>query len=172
MVSERVAYRNKFVTVFNDEVKFLSGEMGRYLRIQSSGGLSGVVIIAIDRGNIGLVRTFRYPIGEFQWALPRGFAESPDVLETAQIELLEELGATASSMRLLGQLTPDSGLLSNRVSVVIANVDSISDRYDTEEVSEIQWLPAERIFRMVDAGEIEDGFTLAALFLCLRKVIL
>lgn len=168
-VQERVAYRNQFVTVFDDEVRLPSGERGTYLRIEPTSGQPGVVVVPVHEQRLGLVLTFRYPVGHFQWAFPRGFGQDDDVEVSARGEVFEELGATASSIELLGQITPDSGLQSTRVAVLLARVAELSTRTDVGEVAATRWVTLEDLLALVDEGQIEDAFTLSALLLLLRR---
>ncbi|NJA56976.1 NUDIX hydrolase [Streptomyces sp. NEAU-H3] len=163
---EVLAYGNRFVEVFDDEVRFGDGTAGRYLRIRQRGAGPGVVVLPVRGDDIGLVRTYRYPLGAWQWGLPRGLAQDADPLETARAELLEEMGARAAGLRLLGHMTPDSGLLTSRVAVVRAEVTAAPEPVrDLTEVAETRWLPHTRLREWIAKGHLEDGMTLAALAL-------
>jgi len=163
---ERVVYENGFARVYDDEVTFPGGRKGRHLRVELTGDGTGVVILPLHGGSVALVRTYRYPVGSWQWALPRGFSQGADPLETARGELHEELGVAEARVRLLGHVTPDSGLLANRVAVVLAEVgEPQAGRTDEREVAGVRWMPPDDLDAQVAAGEIEDGFTLAAVFL-------
>jgi ADP-ribose pyrophosphatase len=159
-------YRNDLVVVHDDEVEFASGRRGRHARVGWNVEGAGVVLLPTHARQVALVRTFRYPLDEWQWALPRGFAHGPDPLETARAELLEELGASDAQLALLGHLTPDSGLLSTRVAVVHAALPSPDLKpVDADEVAETRWVSLDDLTTEVGNGRIEDGFTLAALSL-------
>lgn len=163
---QREVFTNEFVTVYDDDVTLPSGGAGRYVRVAPGGGGPGVVLLPVRGSSVAMVRTYRYPVAAWQWALPRGFAQGADILVTARAELLEELGATASRLTVIGHVTPDSGLLASRVAVVLAEVED--DRLvaqDDEEVAEVRWSSRHELDRAVAAGEIEDGFTLAVLAL-------
>jgi 8-oxo-dGTP pyrophosphatase MutT (NUDIX family) len=162
-LQEIVAYENEFVTIYDDKVKFPSGRHGRYLRIEAVATGTPVVLLAHKYGHVGLVRTYRYPIRESQWALPRGFAHGGSAEESAADELREELGVTRAQLRVLGHVTPDSGLLSTRAAVVLAHVDAMAEIHeDHEEVEAQLWVTPDRLSSMIRSGEIEDGFTLSA----------
>ncbi|MFL6076233.1 MAG: NUDIX hydrolase [Mycobacteriales bacterium] len=165
-------YANAYVEVFDDEGVFPGGAAGRYLRVHPRGDGPAVVVLPVRAGRIGLVRTYRYPIGAWQWALPRGFAQDADPLATARAELAEELGASASTLRRLGAVTPDSGLLTSRAVVVFAEVERVGPRTDTAEVAAVRWETPARVSEEVRAGVLEDGFTLAALMLAYAAGVL
>jgi 8-oxo-dGTP pyrophosphatase MutT (NUDIX family) len=165
---EHLVFENPYVRVYDDEVRFADGTLGNYLRICGPSEAPGVVIVARHRDRVALVRTFRYPIDEHQWAFPRGFAHGPDLEATARAELREELGTEATSIKIIGYVTPDSGLMSSRVAVVLA--DTVSDReipIDQLEVEEVRWVRTGELRRMLLDGAIEDGFTLSAFALAI-----
>ncbi|MFI9783230.1 NUDIX hydrolase [Kitasatospora sp. NPDC051984] len=164
---EVLAYRNSFVDVYDDEVAFPSGTAGHYLRISHRDEGLGVVIIPVHGDLIGLVRTYRYPLGRPQWGLPRGFSQSADPLVTARAELHEELGVPDAEFELLGTMTPDSGLLASTVAIVHATVRDTPSGTPLlpDEVTETRWLPLPALRHWITAGHLDDGMTLAALTL-------
>lgn len=163
---EILAYENRFAEVFDDEVEFPDGTPGRYLRIANRGEGPGVVILPVHAMTVGLVQTYRYPVGSWQWGLPRGFSHSRDPLVTARMELREELGVQDADFQVLGFVTPDSGMLASRVAVVQARVnDPAGQAVDAREVADVRWLHIRELWQWVSQGRIEDGFSLAALTL-------
>ncbi|KDN84025.1 NUDIX hydrolase [Kitasatospora cheerisanensis] len=164
---EVLAYRNRYIDVYDDEVAFPSGSAGNYLRIQARDEGLGVVIVPVHDQFVGLVRTYRYPLGRPQWGLPRGFSQSPDPLVTARAELHEELGVPDAEFHLLGTMTPDSSLLGTTVAVVHAAVPALpgSAPLDLDEVTGTRWLPLPDLPRWITTGHLDDGMTLAALTL-------
>lgn len=165
-IREKSVYRNPHVEVFDDEVEFDGGRRGSYVRIRPGGVGPGVVVIAHGSLGIALVRTYRYPIADWQWALPRGFGQDESPLRTAQAELEEELGLSALSYTQLGSLTPDSGLMESEVAVVLVEVAAAElDPSDRQEVDATRWVTVEDLKLEIARGEIRDGFTIAALCL-------
>ncbi len=162
-VRERLVYENAYIRVYDDDVVFPGGSNGSYLRIVHSGDGVGAVIVARHAGTYALVRTYRYSIGAHQWAFPRGFSHGSDVEETVRAELREELGGEADAVKVLGFLTPDSGLLASRVAVALVEVTTTSTTpEDLEEVEEVEWVTYDELSRRLREGAIDDGFTLAA----------
>ncbi|MFJ8359167.1 NUDIX hydrolase [Streptomyces sp. NPDC093984] len=163
---EVLAYANPFAEVFDDEVEFPDGTLGRYLRIANRGEGPGVVILPIHGMTVGLVHTYRYPVGSWQWGLPRGFSHDHDPLVSARVELREELGVQDAELQRLSVMTPDSGMLATRVAIVLARVnDPIGHVVDVQEVSAVRWLHIRELWHWVAQGRIEDGMSLAALAL-------
>jgi 8-oxo-dGTP pyrophosphatase MutT (NUDIX family) len=163
---ERLVHENAYVRVYDDDVAFGDGAPGRYVRIEPSGNGPGAVLLALHEGRIALVRTYRYPVGAWQWGLPRGFAQATDPLVTARGELEEETGVTDADLRVVGAVTPDSGVQAHRVAIVLAEVHALPDGGPPDdEVAEVRWLTLDELEQEIADGGIEDGFTLAALTL-------
>ena len=116
---------------------------------------NGVVYIGPDDRNI------------YALALPRGFAHDRDPLITARAELREELGVKQAELRLLGHITPDSGILASKVAVVAATFSHAvtSQPDDLREFAAVRWFPRTELYEIAAKGELEDGMTLAALTL-------
>ncbi|RAX44757.1 NUDIX hydrolase [Arthrobacter sp. AQ5-06] len=161
-VAERLVYENGFIKLYDDDVRFPDGT-GRYLRLDATFPGNAVVLVPTYEDLIGLVRTFRYPIGKLAWELPRGFSHGEIVEDTARNELQEELGIDGAEFEVLGFLTPDSGLQSARVAVVAAKVgDKGHGPDDSVEVDLVKWVDVTELERMIREGVIEDSLTIAA----------
>ena len=170
---ERLVHENAYVRVYDDDVTFAGGAAGRYVRIEPAGEGPGAVVLALHAGRIALVRTYRYPIGAWQWALPRGFAHAVDPLVTARTELQEETGVTEADLRVIGAVTPDSGVQSHRVAIVVAEVHTLPDGGPPDdEVAEVRWATLAELEQEIADGAVEDGFTLAVLTLARVQRIL
>ena len=172
-VRSHEVYANDYVKVADDEVRFLDGRLGTYLRITPRSEGDGVVILATFEGDVALVHTYRYPLQAWQWALPRGFGLVPDIFASARAELSEELGHDDATLTVVGRLTPDSGMLAARVSVVHAE---LRDRHlaprDQAEVRAATWVSLDELWSRISSGEIEDAYTLGALALAQARGLL
>ncbi|CAN7222838.1 NUDIX hydrolase [Arthrobacter sp. LjRoot78] len=162
-VTERLVYENGFVRLYDDDVRFPNGAPGRYLRLEAALPGNAVVLLPMHGTKIGLVRTFRYALGKLVWELPRGLSHGTDLGETAENELREELGIDVADFKILGFITPDSGLQSARVAVMSARVaDMGRGPDDSVEVERVQWVETAQLEDMIRSGEVEDSFTIAA----------
>ena len=162
-LKEREVYTNKFFTLYDDDVQFPDGSDGRYLRLAATEPGSGVVIMPIFEGKIGVVRVYRYALEALVWELPRGFSHGESIEDTARNELREEMGVITAKTEVLGFVHPDSGVQSARVAVVAAwSTESGSGPEDIVEVESSMWVELREFEQMIRTGEIEDGFSLAA----------
>jgi 8-oxo-dGTP pyrophosphatase MutT (NUDIX family) len=78
------------------------GQEGKYAYLEVE--LPVVAVVPIDeRGNVYLVRQWRYPWGRNSWEIPTGGAERGESpLDSARRELAEEVGLEAASWEPLG----------------------------------------------------------------------
>ena len=105
-LSSRIAYNdNPYLRVREDKVIKPDGTEGLYSVVESK---SGVVVIArTDHDELYLIESFRYPLQEWRWELPGGGMDGDNTpLESAKIELEEELGFQADTWEELGMIYP------------------------------------------------------------------
>lgn len=127
----------------------------------------GAVCIAIKEEKILLARHWRATTESHEWEFPRGMGEQGETVEqTAQRELLEETGITASTTTLLGHIHADTGILRDDIAVaVLAITDEKTTRTTDGELEDIRWVEPATLDTMIAHNEIRDGITLAAYLL-------
>jgi 8-oxo-dGTP pyrophosphatase MutT (NUDIX family) len=173
LVAECEVYRNRFVTVYDDDVSVGGTRPGRYLRIVESGGRPGVAVLAECRGTFALVRTYRYALGSWEWGIPRGYAHGDDPLASAAAELDEELGGPPYDVVPLGVVAPNSGMLTARVRLFYARYDQpVATPADVHEVAEVRWLDLASLLAEIADQRIIEGFTMAAVAAALARGLL
>jgi 8-oxo-dGTP pyrophosphatase MutT (NUDIX family) len=174
---EVVAYKNRFVTVFDDVVRFAGASWPwwwsipwapwrppRHLRIEEAGGRPSAAALATCDGLMALVLVYRYPQGRWEWGIPRGFAKSGEPAATVRSELDEELGGEPRRILPLGIIRANSGLLAGHTMLFHAEYETpITQPKDRREVREVRWLSLPDLAAAITAGHITDGFTLSAL---------
>lgn len=172
-LAEHAVWKNAHVTVYDDEVRFADGRAGTYIRVVPANELPGVVVLPIAAGRAGLVHVYRYPVQSWEWGLPRGYGHSSNPEESAQAELIEELGEPPRQLDFLGQVTPDSGVLASTVYLFAARYDhEVTTPLDTTEVAGVHWVPIPDLLAGVAAGTVTDGFTLSAVAVALCRGLL
>lgn len=127
---------------------------------------SVAIVCVNDQDAIGFVRSFRYPVQKWCWELPGGSGDGQEVLVASKRELVEETGISAKHWHVLGRTRVSSGLMTEYQASVLATGLTYDKATDTEEgIAELSFFNLEEIDRMIDSGEIDDGQSLAALFL-------
>lgn len=123
-------------------------------------------------GTVALLSHHRTAARTTLWELPRGTAKAGESLQDCAIrEGEEETGFAISrdGVRLLGHLYPDAGLLATRVAVYAARAsgtllpgDRPTDAQESASIESLRWVTPPMLAALIAAGEIQDGFTLAA----------
>jgi len=165
-----VVFEDEYILVVRDAVRFPSGATGTYLRVFERSGLdgpSGVVAVAVRSGELYLRRVFRHATRSWELECPRGFRTPGESGEAAvRRELAEELGIGITSLRRMGEVLPNSGLLASTVETWFVTLDAgdPDSRPEAHEAfGEIVRVPAPRVGELVASGELRDGISLSAI---------
>jgi ADP-ribose pyrophosphatase len=164
-------FKNKWVEVFFDKVEADDPRIKRYTCIVESGGRPGVACLPIYKNEIGLIRTFRYPIRREVWEIPRGFGESGAEAENMRRELAEETTLDQYDLIEMGRMCPNSGLLASEVHLfaAVTTERSSEGKPRDQEVIEFRWFGISRVSEMIREGEMCDGFTLVTILRALHE---
>lgn len=148
--------------MLRDAVEFPDGSRRTHTRVLNNVG-DGAAILPIYQGRIVLTRQYRHAVRRFVLEAPRGALEpgkTPE--EVAHMELMEEIGATATSLVHLGHLLGSANLYANGASLYLAQVSSIGAPQIHEAIMEVVVLTVAEFEQKLLAGEILDSFTVGA----------
>ncbi|MDO8412446.1 MAG: NUDIX hydrolase [Gallionellaceae bacterium] len=171
VVNRRIVCENtKFLVYFDHVIDQAGGEVRDYLVVAPKNPgenlVTGVAILPIVDGQIGLIRIYRPAIRSYSWEIPHGFVEEGESdHSSASRELLEETGLTvaAECLSSLGYITPDSGVLAARVHLFLAEACYPSQQAQPEiGLREFRFFPVAVVEEMITHSDIQDTFTLAA----------
>jgi 8-oxo-dGTP pyrophosphatase MutT (NUDIX family) len=143
---------------------------GRVAAREITEHLGAVAIAAMDPdGRLMMVYQYRHPVGRRLWELPAGLLDAPgeDPLVTAQRELTEEAGLTATDWSVLVDVAPSPGFSDEAVRVFLArDVTEVgrpsTDADDEEADLQTRWVSLPVAVRMVLDGKIVNGVTATA----------
>lgn len=163
-LTERTAYENPWIRVSHRDVLNPAGGAGIYGVVQFKNTAIGIVPLD-DEGHTWLVGQYRYTLGRYSWEIPEGGGPlGTSLLESAQRELLEETGITASrwtpllEMHLSNSVTDEYGMVYLAQDLAFGE----SSPEDTEQLR-VRRIPLSEAFRMVMEGEITDALSMAAI---------
>ena len=174
LIKRKLGCANRLIDVHLDEVAGLSGEtvldfMVVSPRQKSENHVTGVAILPILDGNLGLLQIYRYPVGEYTWEVPRGFIDDGENALTAALRELEEetgLQCTDQDVIDLGTVLPDPGILAGRTHIFAATKCQKTKHFKPNELGHmaLQFFTIKEITAMTQKAEIEDAQTLAVLY--------
>jgi 8-oxo-dGTP pyrophosphatase MutT (NUDIX family) len=161
--SRRVAYANAWIDVLHDEVDRPDGSRGIYGVVHFHNRAVGVVAVGED-GRILLVGQHRYPLDEYSWEIPEGGVGADEPLvEGARRELREETGYDATTWRRLARLTVSNSVTDERGELFLATGLVAGEAApDPSEELAVRWATVDEVLGEIDAGEIHDAMTIAA----------
>ncbi len=163
-LSTRIAYKNPWMQVREDEIIRPDGTEGIYGVIESKDAV--IAIIVDEQRQICFVNVFRYPAQAWKWELPGGGSDGQEAVAAAMREASEEAGIVAETWHVLGKSRVCNGLMTENQTSVLAYDLTYESPTDKEEgISEHRFIPLEEVDRMIASGEIDDGQSITALYL-------
>jgi ADP-ribose pyrophosphatase len=133
---------------------------------------SAVTILPVQDENIWFVRQYRHATGLEMLELPAGTLEpNEEPLICAHREIREEIGMSAREMKEIGAFYLAPGYSSEFLHAYLATgLESAPLPGDDDEFIQVEVIPIEKVFRMAENGQFNDGKTLATLMLA-RSII-
>jgi 8-oxo-dGTP pyrophosphatase MutT (NUDIX family) len=160
----------KFFVYFDHVVDKEGSEVLEYLVVAPKNAgknlVSGVAILPVIEGQVGLIRIYRPALREYSWEIPHGFVDVGEDGETSALrELLEETGLVGDprSFSSLGFITPDSGVLAARVHLYVVEAKGQTSQREHElGLREFRFFDFQEVENMIERSVVQDTFTLAA----------
>ena len=162
-VSSELIFDGKVLHVCKDDIALPDGRpsMREYVK-----HVGAVCVVPVTReGEVICVKQYRYAIGSLMLEIPAGKLDSKDEdpLEAAKRELREETGAISRKMTYLGAFYSSPAILDEKIHMYLAEELEFGDTdFDEDEFIEIVRIPLAELVRMIQAGEVTDGKTQAA----------
>jgi ADP-ribose pyrophosphatase len=132
---------------------------------------AALMVPVLGDGRLVLERQFRYPLNRVIIEFPAGKIDAGETpLATAKRELVEEVGYAAGTWRDIGTIHPQVGYSNEAIAVFEAtDLTHVGARLDDGEFLDVVMMTEAQLLAAVDAGEVTDGKTLAALLLWQRR---
>src|SRR5690606_9011381 len=155
-----------YITMTRDTVRFPDGAEAERAVVWHPGAVA--LIVVDEDGPWLLVRQYRHPAGKVLLEIPAGTRDEGEAPEaTAAREVREETGYAAGSLVRLGATWMAPGFCSEYIHYFLATDLTASPlpQDEDEYLSVPVRLTLDEVYAAVEAGEIEDAKTLAALTL-------
>ncbi len=164
-ISSETVFKGHLLHVRKDRVLLPDGKESVREYITHPGAV--VVLAFLDNGNLLFERQFRYPLRRVFLELPAGKIDPGEaIIDTAQRELLEETGYTASDWEYLGVMHPCIGYSDERIEIFAARGLKLAGekQLDHNEFLEVVELSPAEAKQAVWDGRITDAKTITSLF--------
>lgn len=169
-----VVFRDQYITVLRDAVRFVDGSLGTYIRrVPSAGDAPGVVILPVYETKVVLANHFRHATRSWHLEVPRGFGTPGSTPEADALrELKEEISGRCRTLISMGTAYPDTGIDATSVEVFFADLDALGAVDTDEGIERLLMVTVEKLELMMASGEIDDGYTLSAFALAKARKLL
>ncbi len=164
-LSSETVFNGALLHVRKDSVRLPDGQASVREYIVHPGAV--VIMAFLPNGNLLFERQFRYPLRRVFLELPAGKIDSGEaIIDTAQRELLEETGYTASDWEYLGVMHPCIGYSDERIEIFAARGLHLAGekQLDHNEFLEVVELSPADARQAVWDGRITDAKTITSLF--------
>ena len=160
----REIYVNPWIRVREDHVIRADGQDGIYGVVEFQSYALGIVPVFAN-GDTLLVGQWRYPLGLYSWEIPEGGGSlAVPLLDSAQRELAEETGLTASIWTDLGPFHLSNSVTNETGQVFLAQDLTAGDAQpEGDEVLSVRRLPLAEAYAMAIDGRITDGVSIIGL---------
>lgn len=157
-------YRGRVIDVVLEHCLLPNGHEVDLEIIRHPGGAAAVALNASS--HVGLIYQYRHAAGGWIWELPAGridLGEEP--LQTAQRELIEEIGMEAMQWQPLGFSYSSPGVFNEVIHLYLATeLEPRSQALGADEVLEVYWVPLTEALQWAVSGKINDSKTIIGLF--------
>lgn len=161
----RVIHRGRVFNLVREKIVLQNGVAVEMDLVRHPGASAIVPLKGEDL--LIMIRQYRHAVGGYIWEIPAGTLDPREApIECARRELVEETGFSASSWERLGEIVPVPGYSDERIHLFLATDLAPADQdLDGDEVLDVHEIRFQDALKMISQGEIQDGKTIAGLFL-------
>jgi ADP-ribose pyrophosphatase len=169
LIARRVLWQGSVGSFGLDTVVLPTGQRTELAILRHPG--AAAVVPFLDRERVVLLRQFRHAAAGTIWEVPAGKLDAgEDPARCAARELAEETGYRARRLERTGMIFTTPGFTDERIHLFCAfELSPGASAHEHNEVIRTEVVPLAQALEMIDAGEISDGKTIAALFLAARR---
>ena len=161
-----IKYQSPYLRVREDKI-LQDGKEKLYSVVERD---NSVIIIPISTSSKTiLLKQYRHPTNQYSWELPMGGIDISETPEDAVArELLEEADIKLRQITQIGKYKAVPGLTPQEVYIFTTQVtdeelENALKKSNADDIEESKIVSLSETYKMVEKGEITDGFTLAGL---------
>jgi ADP-ribose pyrophosphatase len=162
-LTREIVFKGVLLSIRLDTVALPNGEIANREIVEHPGA---VAIVAVEDGQVLLVRQYRHAVGDISLELPAGCLDKPgeEVAVAAARELREETGRSAATLAYLGQFHASPGFTNETTHLFAAEgLTNVGGSPDDDEFLEVVKVPLAEALAMARRGSIRDAKTIAGL---------
>ncbi len=161
--SREISKVSPWMSILAREVEFARGAEPQVYHAVDQADYVSIVAVTPD-GRFPLVRQYRPALEDYTWELPCGTVDpGEDAAETCRRELLEETGFATQAIRRLGNGSPCTGRLNNRIhAFYVATGEQVGE---PEPGITTRLVTPRELARMIRAGEFVSQLHIGSLML-------
>jgi len=153
ITARRAISISPWVTMIERTVEFSAGAEPELYHAVGQQDYIAIVALTPDR-RIVIVRQFRPALESFTWELPAGLVEKDeDASDTCRRELMEETGLEARIVHRLGDYSPCTARLSNRVHSFFVETGPAEGAKGSEPGIEVRLVSLRELGELIASGE-------------------
>ncbi len=165
----KIVHQNPFYKISLVQVNF--GDFRKDYYVSDFGQRVGVLLL--KEGQVLLTRQYRFVIDDLAWEIPGGAVDEDETVKEAALrECYEETGVQCRNLEKLISYQQSLDIIRTPTHIFYTDkfVEDPRHKSSPDEVAKCQWVDFEECFKMIDAGEIVDGFTVLGLMTYKNKV--
>jgi ADP-ribose pyrophosphatase len=163
--ARRTTAVSPWMSVLARDVEFSRGDpVATYHAVEQADYIA--IVARTAGGKIAIVRQYRPALETFAWELPAGLVDRGEKpAECARRELLEETGLTTRAIHSLGETSPCTGRLNNRIHSFFIETGPRAASYKPEPGIRFKLVSPAEIARLICAGRFPSQLHIGALLL-------
>lgn len=168
MISSKRIYEGRIVNLRVDEVVLPDGKATSREVVEYAGAVA--VVPVNEKGELLLVRQYRYAVGETLLEIPAGKIErGEDYASSAARELAEETGYESGNLKHLISFYSTPGFTNEQIHLFLATELTLKvQNLDEDEFIEVETVNMKKAAEMIMSGEICDAKSVAGILAALK----
>ncbi|MGD8570722.1 MAG: ADP compounds hydrolase NudE [Gammaproteobacteria bacterium] len=172
ILASKTIAQTRIFTIEQMQLEFANGKQVEYERIHNSTQGAVLIVPRLDDDTIILIREYCGGVQRYEIAFPKGRVEEGESwTESANRELMEEIGFGARNLDVCKSITVSPGYMSHHTHIVLA-----SDLYekklpgDEPEPIEILYWSVDKLDDLLNNDEFTEARSIAALYLLKNRL--